>query len=148
MPGAGAMGFSPDVNVTFRNTSLTGDVAHAMHEAADMSVTLQNATLTGGISTAMVVPASGTAPTRETFRSVGEVTNTFGPGSSNHVLNVYLDWNSTWTVDKTSYLNGLVLADGATVSAAEGRTLRMTVNGSAVPVAPGSYAGSIVLEVR
>jgi hypothetical protein len=50
-------------------------------------------------------------------------------------------------VDKTSYVNDLTLAPGAVVTAADGATLTMTVNGVATPLTAGAYHGAIVLQV-
>jgi len=147
MPGAGSMGFSPDVHATFSNTELKGDVIHALTSQSDMTVSLQAAKLSGAISTGIALPASGEAPSRETFRTVGEVTNTLGPSTTEHGLKVYLDWTSRWTVSRTSYLDGLVIADGAEVAAPTDARLSMTVDGVPTPIRPGAYDGAIVLEV-
>lgn len=147
IPGASSGGFSPDVNVTFKNTKLAGDVVHAMTAVGNMKVNLQHATLNGAMTTAESYPASGQEPTRETFRTVGEVVNTYGTSVNLGKLKVFLDWDSSWMVSKTSYLNALVIAQGATVEAVKGASLSMTVNGVLTPIEAGSYSGSIVIRV-
>lgn len=147
MPGSESGGYSSDVHAVIRHATLKGDVVHAMAEKGNMTVALQDATLTGAISTGTTSPASGKAPTRETFTTVGEVTNTFEPSTGEYGMKVSLDWASKWVVDKTSYLDGLVIADGAAVTAPEGADLTMTVNGVKTPVGPGSYIGKIKLQV-
>lgn len=147
MPGSESVGYSPDVHVLFRHANLRGDVLHAMTEQGNMTVALQDATLTGAISSATTVPASGKAPTRETFSTVGEVTNTLGPSTGEYGIKVFLDWDSKWVVDKTSYINGLVIANGATLIAPEGGTLKMSVNNVNKPISAGVYAGKIIIRL-
>lgn len=58
------------------------------------------------------------------------------------------DAASKWIVDKTCYLSGLTIAEGAKVEAAEGHTLTMTVDGKETGNRiPGTYAGKIVMTV-
>jgi hypothetical protein len=147
MPGSESGGYSPDVHATLRNSTLTGDIVHALTATADMTVTLQRATLTGAISTGVANPASGIPPSKATFRSVGLVVNTLVASPTAHTLKVSLDWASSWVVTKTSYLNGLALADGAALGAPAASQLRMIVNGVATPIKAGSYSGQIVLQV-
>lgn len=148
MPGSEAGGYSPDVNVTLANTTLAGDVVHAMSGKGDMHVVLQNATLTSGISTATAAPRSGKEPTEATRDEIGDVVNTFGPHAEKCQISVFVDGRSHWVVDKTSYLNDLTIAPGASVAAPAGRTLSLTVDGVATPIKAGAYRGAIVLHVR
>jgi len=147
MPGSGSGGYSPDVNAVIMHSTLTGDVVHAMTEKGNMTVALQDTTLTGAISTGTSAPASGKAPSKETFRTVGEVTNTFGPGNGVCELKVSLDWASKWVVDETSYMDALVIADGAEIVAPKGSSVSMTVGGVKTPIEAGSYIGKIELRV-
>jgi hypothetical protein len=147
MPGAGSSGFSPDVNATLANATLAGDLVHAMSARGDMHVVLQNATLTGAVSTGTATQRSGTEPTEATRETIGDVVNTLGPHAGHCALSVFVDGHSRWVVDQTSYVNDLTLAPGAAVTAAEGATLAMTVNGVATPLEAGAYHGAIVLQV-
>jgi hypothetical protein len=65
-----------------------------------------------------------------------------------HGIKVSLDKASTWVVDKTSYLTGLTVAEGAAVKAPDGQALSMTVDGVETPVGAGSYEGKIVLAIE
>lgn len=147
LPGSEAGGYSPDINVTVRATKLAGDLVQAMSGKGDMHVALQNATLTGGISTATAAPRSGKEPTEATREEIGDVVNTFSPHAEKCQLSVFVDGQSHWVVDKTSYLNDLTLAAGAAVAAPEGATLALTVNGVTTPLKAGAYHGAIVLQV-
>jgi len=118
-----------------------------MSSKGDMHVVLQDATLTGSISTATAAPRSGKEPTEATREEIGDVVNTFGPHAEKCQLAVFVDGQSRWVVDKTSYLNDLTLAAGAAVAAPEGATLALTVNGVATPLKAGAYHGAIVLQV-
>jgi hypothetical protein len=60
---------------------------------------------------------------------------------------VSLDEKSKWVVAKTSYLTGLTVAEGASLSAPDGYSLKMTVNGAAKPIKAGDYKGKIVLTM-
>lgn len=142
MPGASAMNFSPDVNVTFRNTKLTGDVLHAMSELGNMNVYLQSATLEGAISTSVTFPTSGQEPTKETYRSVGEVSNRLQKTTNKHKLKVFVDQDTTWHVSKTSYIDAITIAEGATIEVSTGELL-FKVNGKPLALTPGSYTGDI-----
>lgn len=52
----------------------------------------------------------------------------------------------SWTVDRVTPLGELVIASGAHLQAAEGKSLTMTVGGVETPIAPGTYRGKIVLS--
>lgn len=52
---------------------------------------------------------------------------------------------STWTVDKTTELSRLTIAEGAKVSASAGHNLTLTVDGVETAIKPGTYQGKVVL---
>ena len=52
-----------------------------------------------------------------------------------------------WTVAETTSLRELTIAEGASVAAPEGKALTMSINGTGVAIAPGTYKGDIVLTV-
>jgi hypothetical protein len=54
---------------------------------------------------------------------------------------------SKWVVTKTTPLNSLTIPDGASVTAADGHSLTMTVDGVGTAIAPGTYKGNVVLTV-
>jgi hypothetical protein len=147
MPGSEAAAASPNVNASFRNVSLRGDVYHALTTPSDMTVTLQNATLTGAISTSVASPLSGVETSKATFKTIGEVKNTVGHSARGNALKVSLGLGSKWVVNKSSYLTGLTIAVGASVQAAKGLSVTMSVNGVVTAINAGTYGGKIVLQV-
>lgn len=61
---------------------------------------------------------------------------------------VQLNSGSAWTVTGTSYLTKLTVASDAAVKAPRGKSVTMTVDGTATEIAAGgSYSGAIVLTV-
>ncbi len=62
-------------------------------------------------------------------------------------LTMTIDADASWIVTETSYLTGLTIAEGASISAPDGYTLTMTVDGVQTAIAAGSYEGEIVLTV-
>jgi hypothetical protein len=137
-----------------RNATLSGDFLNTMPEMCGMNLVFENAQLTGAISTA--IPEHAVGPNGEEivmqeskalYYLVGEQSQTLAASEHEGGANASFDAASSWTVDKTSYLTGLTLADGATVAAPDGYALTMTVDGQETPIAPGSYQGSIVLRV-
>jgi hypothetical protein len=155
MPGGpvGGAAAGKDVNATFSNLTLTGDIINANTASAELAVTFKNATVTGAVTTATyehVLGPNGEAIDMnhpELYTLIGEVKNTYRATDNKKGVTVSLDEKSTWTVDKTSYLTGLTIADGASLKAPEGNSLTMTVNGTARPVKAGTFKGKIVLTV-
>lgn len=139
--------FSGKVVATIRNTSLSGDILHAMAGKGGLALTLADTNLTGAVSLAQARPASGAEPTRETFAQVGEVLNTLG-FHGDEPLTLALEGHTRWTVTRTSYLTGLDLGQSAQIAAPTGQTLRLIVDGKPVAIAPGRYAGRIELRVE
>jgi hypothetical protein len=139
--------FSGDVNALLKNAKLTGDVFHGMKDKGDMNVRLENSTLTGAISISTTRPTSGQEPTKETFRSLGDVQNTPGPSTDKYGLRLTLDEKSKWVVTKSSYMTTLTLAPGAVISAPEGSSVTLLVDGVKTPVKAGVYTGKIEIQV-
>jgi hypothetical protein len=143
-----------DIDATFRNVELKGDFLNSMPELCGMKLVFENAQVSGAISTA--IPEHAVGPdgeqivmqeSSELHYLVGRQTETLAPTEHANGANVSFDAGSSWTVNKTSYLTGLVLAEGALVSPPDGFTLTMTVDGEKTTIAPGSYEGAIVLQV-
>ena len=53
--------------------------------------------------------------------------------------------DATYTVSETTTLDSLTIASGATLAAADGYSLSMTVDGVETAIAEGSYSGTVVL---
>ncbi len=82
-----------------------------------------------------------------TYYELGEVTNTPSAAINNGAI-VVLSGKSTWTVTGTSYLTSLAIGSSASVAAASGQTIAMTVDGVSTPVTPGqTYTGAIILTI-
>ena len=151
--GQGGAASSKDVNATFSNMTLSGDIFNANTASAPLAVTFKNATITGAISTATIEHALGPNGEKidmnhpELYTLIGEVTNTLCETKDKFGVTVSLDEKSSWVVNKTSFVTGLTIADGASVKAPEGYSITMTVNGVKKPIKAGAYKGKIVLTV-
>lgn len=147
MRSSNALDYGNEVTASFRNTTLKGDIVHSMASLGDMILTFRNATITGAITTATAATVAET-PTRENYKLIGEFINTYCATDDPNGLKVSLDKDSTWIVDKTSYLTQLTIAESAAVKAPKGRQLTMTVDGSETELQYGTYKGAIILSVE
>jgi hypothetical protein len=155
MPGGGmpaAAGGGP--KVTFKNVTLKGDIITSMTTEGDVDVTFEKSAITGAITTSIAEHAKG--PNGEEieqrddnslYKIIGEVKDTYSATNDKYGMKVSFDKGSRWVVDETSYLTGLILAEGAGITAPEGFKLTMTVNGVAKSIRAGEYKGKIVLSV-
>lgn len=134
-----------NINVSLRNTNLTGDIIHGMIFKGDMKVTLEEASLIGSISSAEVTPKE--LATAETWYMIGQFNSKRCEYDNEHMLEVVLDSGSVWVLNDTSYITGLSLAEGASVTAPSGKTLTMTVDGVKTAIKPGLYTGKITLAI-
>jgi len=151
MPAAAAGG---GPKVTFKNVDLKGDIITSMTTEGDVDVTFEKASIKGAITTSIAEHAKG--PNGEEieqrddtvlYKIIGEVKDTYSATDDKYGMRVSIDKNSSWIVDKTSYLTGLTIAEGAFVTAPDGCSLTMTVDGAPKAVKPGEYKGKIVLKV-
>jgi hypothetical protein len=146
-PAVAADGNAPSaVTAIFKNVALTGDIINSRTSQGDMDLAFQSARITGSITTASAASSTGKAPTAQTYTQIGEVKNTFGATADKYGLQLTLDRRSSWTVDQTSYLTRLTLAEGATIVARKGFEVTLLVNGQKTPIKAGTYAGNIVLQ--
>jgi hypothetical protein len=132
---------SGDLNAAFSNMTLAGDIYNG--QKGNVNVSFKNASITGAISTTTTT-AKG-AISKANYKNVSEVTNT--TGATGYGMTVLLDAESSWVVSKTSYLTGLTVKSGASITAQAGYDLTMTVNGITTTIAAGDYTGDIVLMV-
>lgn len=114
----------------------------------NMGIAMHNTTVTGVISSATQKYRDGLTLIDESNRlEMANITQTPAPTINNGVV-VTLDETSAWIVTDTSYITALTLEKGAKIAAAPGKTLNMLVDGVATEIVPGTYQGTIVLEVR
>jgi len=104
-----------------------------------------NAEISGMITCSGAIHNITTITAKE-YYELGEVKNIPCPPINNGVI-VSLDAKSKWTVTDTSYLTALNIAQGASISAAAGKSIKMTVDGVEKAIAAGSYKGVIVITV-
>lgn len=147
MPAMPDMGPAHDeVEVHFTGCNLNGDIINAQAEDHEMVLTFAGCTLTGAISTGKAAHTQG-KPEESKWWLIGLVDDTLEPVEKDKGTKAEFDAASKWIVDKTCYLSGLTIAEGAKVEAAEGHTLTMTVDGKETAIVPGTYAGKIVMTV-
>uniref|UniRef100_A0AAU2A2Q3 Uncharacterized protein n=1 Tax=Streptomyces sp. NBC_00093 TaxID=2975649 RepID=A0AAU2A2Q3_9ACTN len=144
---------STDAKGTFTDIALTGDFYNSVWGGGNGSIQGQNLTLSFTRSTVEGVISASTAKhavstiTSAEYRQISEVTNTPSAVVNNGVL-VTLGVGSTWTVTATSYLSALTLASTAAIEAPTGKSVTLTVNGTATAITAGrSYTGAITLTV-
>jgi len=132
----------PGVKVRMTDMKAEGDILHEDYQR-DMSLSLTGASLTGKIVSGTV--ASWNALCKEK----GFETYMIDPNGYKtvHGVNLTLDSGSVWNVTDKSTLTALTIGKGAVIAAPKGKTVMMTVNGAAVPVAAGTYTGNIVITV-
>ena len=150
----GGRGFSRDVQATFSNMTLNGDIINGFTKSGNVIVTFRNATITGAITTSTVKHVVGpkgeeiTSKTPELYYLIGQVTNTYGAKPEDpYGITVLLDQDSKWIVDETCYLTSLNVTQGATITAPEGYSVTMTVDGVKTAIGARNYGGQIVLTV-
>ncbi len=115
----------------------------------NMVLTFDKADLTGMISASTAKYADGITTIDATnYKQLGTVTNTASAAVNNGAI-VELKNGSTWTLTGTCYLTSLTISADSTVTAASGKTVTMTVDGTATPIEPGkTYTGAVVLTVQ
>lgn len=136
----------PDLEVSLRNTELTGDVVNSRTSQGNLFLTLENATLEGRVSNAEQSPRTGAKPNEANFRLIGDVANAFGPRKGTFGTYLTLDLGSTWIVTAPSYLDKLTILPGAKLVGKDGTPVTISVDGVQMnPAKPGSYVGAIVV---
>jgi hypothetical protein len=116
--------------------------------ARNMVLTFDNARIKGVISSTEAHHLKAKLDMTKEFSLFGVVNNTVHETINNGVV-VSLAHGSKWTVTGTSYLTKLTLSADASVSAGEGHSVLMTVDGKQTPIEPGkSYTGAIVVALK
>lgn len=114
----------------------------------NLGLTLVDTTITGVISSATQHYREGlTLIDESNRREMSNITQKAAPTVNNGVI-VSLDRTSRWIVTGTSYITALELAPGAVVDAPEGKTLKVTLDGKAIDLAPGRFSGKLVLTAE
>jgi hypothetical protein len=142
----GSAGTKTEVNATFKNVTLNGDIINSMTAKGDVVVSFEKTTITGAITTATQAPA-GEKPSKEKYYLIGEIKNTYCATDDKYGMKASIGKDSKWIVGKTSYLTGLTIAEGASVTAPKGYSIAMTVDGVATAIKAGSYIGKIVITI-
>ncbi|MBP2656005.1 MAG: hypothetical protein H6Q73_3574, partial [Firmicutes bacterium] len=134
------------------NITLTGDCYNSTGWTSssttkqNMVVTLDNANLTGIISSTEAHHRVATISSSE-YKELGEVTNTPRAAINNGAI-VILNSGSTWTVTNTSYLTSLTVDSDSAITAPDGYSISMTVDGTDTSIVAGTtHTGAIVLTV-
>jgi hypothetical protein len=164
-PGAGASAGTPGGStpgaasgggpkVIFKNVTLKGDIITSMTTEGDVDVAFEKAAITGAITTTIAEHAKG--PNGEEleqrddsglYKIIGEVKDNYSATNDKYGMKASFDKDSKWVVAKTSYLTGLTITGGAGITAPDGYSLKMTVNGVNKEIKAGKYSGKIVLAV-
>ncbi|MFG2967610.1 hypothetical protein ACGFZS_30500 [Streptomyces sp. NPDC048288] len=133
-----------DATAAFTDITLRGDFYNAMRTGKNLVASFVRTRIEGVISASVSRHAVATITSAE-WRQINHVTNTPQATVNNGVL-VKLGAGSVWTVTGTSYLTKLVVDADAVVRAPAGRTLTLTVDGTATALTPGTtYTGALTL---
>lgn len=144
---------SGDATATFTGISLTGDFYNSVRgggnaglQGMNLVLTFDDADVEGVISATTARHGVSTITSAE-YLETGEVTNTASAVVNNGVV-VSLENGAGWTVTGTSFLSALTIASDASVTASSGRSVTLTVDGTATALAPGgSWTGALTLTV-
>ncbi len=131
-----------------RKPVLRGFQGEDLMGAKNLDVQLINVRLTGEISAATAAYKEGLTQIRQSnCEELSNITQTPAAPINNGVI-VSVDAQSTWTVTGTCYLTKLTLEDGGTICAADGKVLKLTVDGAETALQTGVYTGIICLTVE
>ncbi|MFE2431044.1 hypothetical protein ACFXJ5_30420 [Streptomyces sp. NPDC059373] len=144
---------SGDATATFTDIPLKGDFYNSVWGGGNAGLQGMNLVLTfdgagiEGVISASASKHSVSTITKAEYLQIGEVTNTAQAVVNNGVI-VGLKNGAEWTVTGTSYLSALSIGSDATVTAPSGKTVSLTVDGTATAITPGtSYTGALTLTV-
>ncbi|MGB4661045.1 MAG: hypothetical protein WBI07_17875, partial [Mobilitalea sp.] len=145
------------INFSAEDVTLTGNLYNGTgyfgKQAADLlNVTLSSdASLTGAISATSVIHVDENGVqnnhfTMHEYYYLGHVANKSYYNGGNDI-NVTLKDNAAWTVTDTSIITSLTIGKDSVLSAKDGQTLSMYVDGILTTIAAGTYTGEIKLVV-
>lgn len=151
------------VDATFRNVKLKGNFYNASGYASDRRggdaqgrpLTLvfgENAELQGAIASTSVIHVNekgeqNTHFTMKEYYHLGHVANKVHFNGVN-TIDVTLEANATWVVTGPSLISSLSIGSGATVTAPQGKTLRVLLDGKVTEITSGmDLKGDIRLDV-
>jgi hypothetical protein len=152
---------SNSLALTVRNSELSGDFVNGNTANGELVMALEQSTVTGAITTATSTPAylgvyedavaffEAVTNTEGyvNYQLIGQVSNQYEATENDYGVELTIDSDSTWIVNQTSYLTALTLEQGDSISAPDGYTVTMTVDGVETEIEAGSYSGEIVLTV-
>ncbi len=145
-------GEAGEATASFSNMTLTGDIIHGNTSAGNLSVTLSSIDMVGAITTATTTfqfEADGLTAadvTAEQYGYIGQVINEYEATGEDYQLSVTVDGNTSWEVSQSSYLNQLTIEEGATITAPDGSTLAMMVDGVDTAIEAGTFE-NVVMQV-
>lgn len=113
--------------------------------AKNLDVKLSNVICNGLISSSIARHESPLL-TSANYYEIGVVKNTVKEPVNNGVI-VHMDAKTLWNVPGECWITGLSLEEGAVLKAADGKTLRVSVDGTETEIIPGhTYQGKIHLQ--
>ena len=130
-------------------TATSGPAGEGVRPARSLDVTLDASSVTGAISLGrdtweVTHFASGDTASQEIGYAAATELGMFCDDGQG--LSLALTNGAVWTVTETSYLTSLTIDGTSSITGADGAAVTMTVDGTAVAVAPGTYTGQIVIE--
>ncbi|MFF5147927.1 hypothetical protein ACFY6U_50865 [Streptomyces sp. NPDC013157] len=135
-----------DATFTLTDIQVAGDIYNSKRDGRNLVATFTRTRIQGVISASKSMHLVDRI-TEENADDLGHVTNTAQAAVNNGVI-VTLGAGSVWTVTGTSYLTKLTVAATATVQAARGKRLTLTVDGKETALTAGStYTGAVQLTV-
>ena len=132
---------SSDVVAAFSNIELEGDFWNGTTGAStvqNMQLTLDNTTVTGIISASFALHEKADLYP-EDWQCIGVVENTACPAINNGVL-LTMTNGAVWNVTDVSYITSLTIDETSVINGT------VTVDGTAIDLAPGTYTGEIVVS--
>lgn len=140
------MGLSGDDDMRSHGKAASLHNGDDLQGSKNLVINLAGSTVVGVISAATQKYRDGLVIIDESNRlELSNITQTAARPVNNGVI-VSLDEASRWIVTGRSYLTRLEIKSGAEIRGAEGKAVKMTVNGEETPVAPGMYRGIIELD--